>query len=309
MNSDSWRHRWRWISIPITIMTVTWTAWILWKALPEIISILPNLESEWILITLIGCMISAYAGFEGFRLLFNNSCPGAYSRAALAHLFFTGQLMKHLPGRIWSIAYQSAAGQRASVSQWVGLTIIHMGLTIFFATGASISIIAWQHNWLTGIAAIALGALTYSIIWNRKITNAILDAAQKIPTKFIRKTILTIKPYATADIDLKAKVLIYFTTSWAIYFTAWASYGAAWPGLIAADGVLLCAYYTLAWLAGYLSFVSPSGLGVRELAFITLAHNFPADAVAGMVIFGRTILLIVDIALGITFAYFREKNE
>ena len=80
-------------------------------------------------------------------------------------------------------------------------------------------------------------------------------------------------------------------------------YGIAWPSLTALDGIRLCGIYTLAWFFGYISFVSPSGLGVREAAFFLLAKDFPPDAIAGMALLGRVTLLLVDIILGLIYLY------
>ena len=68
--------------------------------------------------------------------------------------------------------------------------------------------------------------------------------------------------------------------------------------------MVLCALYVIAWMAGYFSLVTPSGLGVRELVFVFLAHRFPPDAVAGLAIFGRAMLLVADILLGAIFGPF-----
>ena len=76
----------------------------------------------------------------------------------------------------------------------------------------------------------------------------------------------------------------------------------AWPRLSAFDGTVLCAMYTLAWFIGYVTLISPSGMGVRELAFALIAHRYPPDVIAGMAIIGRVMLLATDVFLGMAFA-------
>lgn len=184
-----------------------------------------------------------------------------------------------------------------------------MALTILFSAWVSTSIISWQYDWRIGSTTILLGIIVYIFTWNNRLVKNLLNKLQKSPVTWIRKASNTFQPFSAENNFFKIKVLACFTAGWVIYFVAWAGYGAAWPELRPTDGIWLCALYTIAWLAGYLSFLSPSGLGVRELVFITLAHNFPDDAVAGMAILGRTTLLLVDIILGIAFISCREPTH
>jgi uncharacterized membrane protein YbhN (UPF0104 family) len=71
----------------------------------------------------------------------------------------------------------------------------------------------------------------------------------------------------------------------------------------------MCAYYMVAWFVGYVSLLTPSGLGVRELVFAWLAKDFPPDAVALMAVVGRVSLLAVDLALGLAFAPFVPRHS
>ena len=125
MADTTWRQRWRWLFVPIALVALAWTVWLLWGSLPDLRRNLPRLKVGWLLLVLLGNTISGYVGFEAFRVLFDRMRPSAYSRVRLAHLYFIGQLMKHLPGRVWGVAYQSATGQRASLAQWVSVTAVY----------------------------------------------------------------------------------------------------------------------------------------------------------------------------------------
>ena len=309
MTERTWRQRWHWLLLPLTLLALTWTGWLLWDSLPALMDSLPRLKVGWLAFTLLGCSFSAYLGFEGFLRLFNELRPGLYHRLPLAHFYFTGQLMKHMPGRIWGVAYQSVAGHRATTAEWVGITLIHMALTSAFAVWISAIALFWTYEWRLGLITLACGAGGYTLLWNRGLLLSLLQFAQRIPAWSSSRLCLVLHHFANVNGRFKVNIFLWFSVSWFVYFLAWACFGIAWPGLDAADGIWLCALYTTAWLAGYLSMVSPSGVGVRELVFIGLAHNYPTDAVTGMAILGRTILLLVDILLGMVFMPCRESTH
>lgn len=309
MAEPTWRERWHWLFFPLSILALLWAGYLLSDAVPKLMDSLSGLNARWLLFTLLGCCLSAYLGFEGFRVLFNRFRSGVYQRLPLAHLYFTGQLMKHLPGRIWSVAYQSAAGHRASITEWVGVNVAHMALTIAYAVWISATALSWTHGWGQGLAVFACGAGLYVLLWNKCLLLPLLEFGRRLSIRPIASLSSAMHPVADADLRFKANVFFWFSISWVVYFLAWAGFGMAWPGLDASDGIWLCALYTAAWLAGYLSMITPSGLGVRELVFVGLAQGFPVDAVAGMAIFGRVILLLVDIVLGLVFLPGRDSTH
>jgi uncharacterized membrane protein YbhN (UPF0104 family) len=71
------------------------------------------------------------------------------------------------------------------------------------------------------------------------------------------------------------------------------------PGVGPLDGLVLCALYSLAWALGFLVIVTPSGLGVRELAFAAMARDFPPEIIAYTVVVARLGLLGADMLLGL----------
>ena len=51
----------------------------------------------------------------------------------------------------------------------------------------------------------------------------------------------------------------------------WMMLAVAWPALADLDLVRFCAVYTLAWFIGFISILAPGGIGIRELAFASMA--------------------------------------
>lgn len=306
MSDHSWRKRLRWLFVPVALMALVWTVGLLWDSWPELHANLPRLRIRWLVLTLVGNTIAGYIGFEAFRALFVHMKPGVYGRLHLAHLYFTGQLMKHLPGRVWSVAYQSATGGRASLAEWVSVTAAYMLLTTSFAMWVAATVIGFMFGLGWGILALAAGLLLYLGGWHPRSLRALLALLRRLPGRVFAGLIDALQPFTASSTRFKFHVLLLFAASWLAYLLSWIGYGLAWPDLNASDGIFLCALYTVAWFVGYVSLISPSGLGVRELVFVLLAHQFPADAVAGMAVFGRVTLLGVDVILGVLFAPFRR---
>jgi len=308
MNDSSWRKRWRWLCVVLSALALAWTIALLWRAWPELRTNLPRLHAGWLLLTLVGNVVSGYLGFEAFRMLFQRMKPGAYGRLHLAHLYFTAQLMKHLPGRIWGVAYQSSSGDRASLAEWVSITVTYMVFTTGFAVWVAAIVLGFMLAAGWGWFALIAGLAIYVGGLHPRPLNVLLALLRKLPGRAFTRLGDALLPFIDVKTNYKMCVLVLFAANWLLYLVSWAGYGLAWPDLTAADGIQLCAIYTVAWLAGYLSLVSPSGIGVRELVFVLLAHRFPADAVAGLAVFGRVALLLADVLLGVVFSPFHPAR-
>ncbi|QNH11641.1 hypothetical protein HEP75_01062 [Xanthomonas sp. SI] len=285
-----------------------WAGWLLWDSLPSLSKSIPRLRIGWLSLALIGVPISSYLAFEGFHTLFREMRQNLYKRTTLAHLYFTGQLMKHLPGRVWGIAYQSGTGTSATLAEWISVNATYMALTTAFAIWISITVVGTMLHWWLGLALLGTGSVIYAYCWHPRPINAALDLARRIPSRAVARLCDALRPFATASARLKGEVWAWLTASWLVYLLAWSAYGVAWPGLTAVDGIWLCGIYTAAWFVGYISLITPSGIGVRELMFVLMASHFPSDAVAGLAVLGRISLLIADISLGLIFAPYRVRS-
>ncbi|MDR3386990.1 MAG: hypothetical protein P4L92_08045 [Rudaea sp.] len=309
MKDMPWRKRWRWVFLALSFLALGWTAALLWQAWPGLQVHLPQLRKRWLWASL-GCMLlSGYLGFESFRIIVLRLKPALYGRLHLAHLYFFAQSMKHLPGRVWGVAYQSMVGGDASPAEWIGANVLYMFFSTGFAIWVATLLLACMHGLLSGAAVALAGLAIYAFGWNPRPLGALLDLLRTFPWRAIDRLCDAVQPMLAANRVFKLQLLLLFALSWLCYLSAWAALGTAWPGLDADDGILLCAYYTIAWAVGYLSVVTPSGLGVRELVFTLLAQRFPADAIAAMAVFGRAGLLIVDVVFAILFAPFRGEKR
>lgn len=305
-----WRLRLRWLlMVVVSLVALGWTVVLLHDALPELRKSLPHMKLGWLALPLVGCITCGYVGFEAFRALLRHVAPLAYGRLVLGHLYFVAQLMKHLPGRVWGVAYQSTAGSEVSLGTWASVTAVHMVIATGMAIWMALTVVGFVASPVWGMSALLLGAAGFVFGWQTASLGVLLRLLAKLPGRIFAKAAGALGQFVDAPAQFKLKVLGLFSAYWLLYLVSWAGYGWAWPGLTPGDGMVLCALYTVAWLAGYFSIVTPSGLGVRELVFAVLAHRYPADAVAGLAVFGRAMLLLADVVLGAAYGPFVPRRK
>jgi len=298
---SNWRLNIRQLFRFLSIVAIAWVVFILWESWPQAKESIVKLEPKWLLLTLFGTTIGGYLLFEGFLQLFRFTHPDQYNRLQLAHLFFTGQLMKHLPGRIWGIGYQASKAQQASLAEWTVVNVVFMLLTIFFSVGVAAIFFISSFSIIYTVAFSTLFVLLYYLLWRNYSIGLAIKILGKLSFKAAKSIVVALQHYENISELGKAKIFFTFIASWLFYYLGWGFFISGWPQLTFHDGLMLCALYTLSWFIGYISFVTPSGAGIREIAFLYLASSFPSDTVAAMMVMGRLFLLASDFILGIAF--------
>lgn len=238
-------------------------------------------------------------GYESFRRAFEGAAGGALRSSRLASLYFSAQLLRHLPGRYFGVAYQIAI-TRAEVTagSWVAVNAVHS--MAIAGTGLLVGLIVVMSPgplWVF-VLVVAAGA---SLRWVVSASGGLQAAAAAMGRSHWRLLSSIGTPLASMmDQDRTALwgCIYWAGLSWVVYLLAWASYGAAFPGLGAWEGVRLSAYYALAWFVGFATLVAPSGWGIREATFLAVAKDFSGAVVAYGLVIGRVSLLLNDLVLG-----------
>lgn len=300
---------WKAFATLVTAVSLAWVGWLLMSVWPELASHRADIRLDLLLVGTTLSIFSAYLTFEAFVALVRIFGISGLPRLQLAHLHFTAQLLKHLPGRIWGIGYQWTYGKAAgSLGDWLLVNIAHMALVSYFAVGSALFVLGVATEARLGILAATMGVLFYITGWLLVSANRSSQLAARIPGRAGRLLHELFELLKRAPWETRIRVMMIFLLSWLIYYASWYLYGLSYPPLGGHGGIRLCAYYMLAWLAGYLALLTPSGLGVRELVFAWLAKDFSGDSVALMAVVGRVSLLSVDVVLGCIFAPFVPRR-
>lgn len=252
---------------------------------------------------------SLVVAFPAFWWLVRSS--GAQSPPILefSQLHFVSQLMRHLPGRFIGVAYQVAIARHiASASQWVGANTAYMVMALWFSVVIPLSILLVLGRAGPLMAASGLAALLVA----PPVGVLLFKHLGRIAGPPGRKGVLFEVAAAVLSCVRSSAfgyAIAWFAASWVVYGLAWAALGASLSGVSVSDALALCAFYSLAWAVGFVAVLTPSGLGVRELAFAALASEFPPEVVAYVAVVARLGLLGADLFLGATSLWIgRWKN-
>lgn len=303
------RFAWKIAATVATALSLAWVILLLAKVWPDLAARSSEIRIFPMLFGLLLSVAAAYLTFVAFETLVRILRLSTLPRRELAHLYFTAQLLKHLPGRVWGLGYQWAVGRSAgSLGDWLLVNLVHMLLATFFALWSACLALGYSREFEWGLLTTAAGGITYLAGWMLASSLRNSRPLKWLPGRIGRLSRGILEFLARTPTFARARLFVIFSISWVFYYTAWFLFGLSYPSLGGGGGVRLCAFYMLAWFVGYISLLTPSGLGVRELVFAWLAKDFPGDAVALMAVIGRMSLLSVDVALGLLFAPFVPRK-
>lgn len=296
VTGPAWR---RWAGVALIIVTLAWTIRLLAMGWGE--ADFGDLSPSWLFSIAAFVLVAASIAlaFPAFWWLVRLSGAPAPPFRELMRLHFVSQLMRHLPGRFVGVAYQvTVARHVASASQWVAVNATYIAMALWFAAVLPVLLLLLVGRLPLGVGFLALlGLVVGPLVVLRWMQ---VSGIRARPTGLLGKLAGVL--VAVADsIRSKGfgKAMAWYAASWIVYGLAWSVFGTSLPGVGAMDGLVLCALYSLAWALGFVVIVTPSGLGVRELAFAALAHDFPPEVIAYTAMVVRLGLLCADLLLGL----------
>lgn len=301
---------WKLVTAAVTVVSLIWILWLLVKVWPDLAAHAAEIRVAPLLSGLALSLAASWLTFEAFAMLVRMLGVSGLPRSEMAHLYFTAQLLKHLPGRVWGIGYQWAAGRAvASLGDWLLINTVHALLATFFALWSAWLALGFGHGSQWELLAATAGCFAYIAGWLLISSRRLWGWLEWLPGRIgtLGRGVLDI--LLRTPVSFRLWIFVLFALSSLVYYAGWFMYGASYAPLGGGGGVQLCALYMLAWFVGYVSLLTPSGLGVRELVFAWLAKDFPGDAVALMAVIGRGSLLSVDLILGLMFARFTPRKS
>nr|WP_225562337.1 MULTISPECIES: lysylphosphatidylglycerol synthase domain-containing protein [unclassified Pseudoxanthomonas] len=254
--------------------------------------------------------LATLSGFLSFSRILSPMLDTPMSFGRLGHLHFTGQMLKHLPGRVFGIAYQIGAGNEASSSAWISANALHILLTLYTACIVSAGVLLWSRYPVTASLVVVLGVLGWFAVLRSPLLHRLAGKSSRLEGRFVGLARSLASSVARLEARDHLRIMGWMMLSWLVYFLAWAFYGLAVASMGAGDGILMCAHYNLAWIVGYITLVTPSGIGVREGAFMAMGGAFSPSELAYGVLVGRVSLLLIDLFLSLLFLPFHgTANE
>lgn len=301
---------WRLTAGLITVGAVVWVLLLISQAWPDVAANAHQIGFGKLVVGSLLLAVSAYLTFLVFALLARAAGISGMRQREMAHLYFSGQLLKHLPGRVWGLGYQWAASRSvASLGHWVFINASHMVLATYFALWSSAFVVSVVRCGGCGLVTAAAGLLLFASAWLVIRSARLSRLVARLPGRSASMALGGVRVLAKLELRQQWMIFLLLGAGSLAYYTAWAAFGAGYERVGWQDGLYLGALYLVAWFVGYVSLLAPSGIGVRELVFAWMARDFQPDEIAMMAIVGRVGMLSVDVVLGALLLPFAPKRK
>jgi hypothetical protein len=210
--------------------------------------------------------------------------------SAAAQVNFIGQLGKYLPGSLWAFVMQTQLGKRYRIPRARSLVALMLSAGLTVVTGVSLASFAagqLSHRW-----GPVSWLLAFAPLLLLTIVPAVLTRIANLALRLLRKPRFDVH---LVGIEV-VQALLWSVLSWLLFGSQlWLLTGSLAKQSL--TGYAVCtAAIALAMSAGFLAFVLPSGVGVREAIIVAalapLAAGGPALAIA---LTSRLLFTIADV--------------
>lgn len=266
----------RWAQMALLIVAFVSIAVVLRSQWHELRSHDWNLNSGWLLLSatlLLASWLLEIAVWLNLLALLGGRLPGA----AACRIWFLSAIVRYVPGNIWQPLSMTLYCERYGVRPEITVTSVALYQAIILLAAAPIAVLyfALTDNWglfsgivggiAPGLLALVLAPVIVFIIrpgWMIAILNWLLCKVGRpaIDAQMSRTRLLAVLALASAD--------------WLLWGAAFATLTFGISDFTPQQMVILAphlvASYPIAYAIGFLSFITPSGFGVREGAFYIL---------------------------------------
>lgn len=252
-----------------------------------------RLAPEWALLALIGLELTWLFELDAWRMILRGlGAPLAYRTAA--PIWFLSNIVRYIPGNIWQFLGMAELAHEAGAPRLTTLTSIILHQAISTAAGVAFAAAYFalfdDGEWLRYLRpALLIAPLGLLLLQPRLLEGALNWLLRRLGRPAIR-------------VSLTGRQIVLLVGR---YLGVWTMMGLSFAALTRGLAPLdwpAAAYLVAAWAAayviGYLTLLTPAGLGVREGALVLfLLPIMPAGAAAVVAIVAR-LWMVVGEALG-----------
>jgi glycosyltransferase 2 family protein len=251
---------------------------------------------------LLGAFVTGFAGFVVLMLAWRIFLTGLGSPippVQAYRVYFISQLGKYVPGKVWALVTQAELTREFGVPRLRSVSSTLLAIATSSACGLAVAAVTLpltsdraraQYWWLFVLAPVLLAAL------HPKIVTWCLDTALRLARQ----------PPLEHAVSLAATLR---AAAWTML--GWALLGVhTWLLCLGAGGsgrglfFLATGAYALAFIAGFLVFIAPGGIGAREAVLVlVLSPVLPTGAALVVALASRVLLTLADLTgAGTAFA-------
>ena len=158
------------------------------------------------------------------------------------------EMLRYIPGNVWSFLgrYRGASHEGTTAGKAWSVIVVEVWVLITGAIVAT-SVFDWQSRWMWWLIGGLIGVVVLPFI---------LKALKRWTTTIRWGRLLGLAALSTV--------------SWVMYGLGMAAVFRAMPDVPVISWTVLIGVNVAAWMVGYLSLITPMGLGVRELTLVSL---------------------------------------
>jgi glycosyltransferase 2 family protein len=232
-------------------------------------------------------------------------------------IYLASEFVRYIPGNVWHVITRILWVGKYGVSRPIAFASMTVELITKLAAGAlvfALSLLFWHDlgavgSLLHGTLVVLVGVgtmLALLIVLYPRVLNGLLNLALRLLKR--DPVVLT----------LRYSDILFITLVWCV---SWLVAGCAfyvlllalWPAAPLAALPICIGIYAIAWDVGFVSFITPSGLGFREAAIVGLfALSLPLPAGLGIVIafLSRLVSTLAELlCVGVAYLASRKNTN
>ncbi len=210
----------------------------------------------------------------------------------------TSSLTKYVPGKIWAYAFQMYWLTSLGFSKSLVLYVNLVNLAISLVSNVILGLVCWliASNRFVWLASLALGCLLVVDIACIKFSGPMLNAGVKLLNRIFKRNVSYFRISPKLMLELHGAHLAAAVTSGFSVFLL--CFGVGYQVDVHL-GFLITAASLIADVAGYLAFMVPGGLGVREGLMYAMLGGVKSGSI-GLVLplAARVASMLADISVG-----------
>jgi hypothetical protein len=305
----------RLLQISLVLLGLGWVTGLLLTELSgqRLMYVLP---ASWVSLSIgTGLLVASLSfGAIGFHVLLSSAAAERVRLLTSVSLHVVAQIVRYVPGRFWGLLYQVAAAR--AVATPVAVTRANVDLMFLTLVGNAVvatALLAW-FNAIPPWAGVLCGLLALSFLLSvyatalPHVVSARLEGQVWLP----RRVTGFLRAVAGSSLSYRAitKFGVCFLLAWLLYLGAWQCLDDVFPLLRGEELIVLCAWYSIAWMLGFVSAITPGGLGVREAGFVVMAGGVAsAEVLAFIAIVARVWLMLGDILLALVVVPVQQMRK
>jgi glycosyltransferase 2 family protein len=292
----------------LALLLIGFAAWYLWQQWRDASAAELRLDIDLARLALASAMVLAtyLLLVEAWRrVLARYGSRVRFSDAA--RVWFVSNLGKYVPGKVWQVTAMAAMTQRlgvplttaASAAAVITIANVVAGFSLLLVVGTgALGALGRQYQSAivvgTGVLLVALLAAPFTV-----------RVIGSVAGRVLRRPVVLAMPASAAWLSVAGCAI-----AWLLYGVAFQLFVRSITGQAEGRWSAYVAAYTLSYLVGYLSLITPGGLGPREAALSFLLVNLGLASgreAAVITIASRLWLTVLEIAPGVLFLARRPR--